>query len=334
MDMTNRSSFRLSLLLLLMVGLRLSVGNVGAATTPSCPSLNNTSPQLYLASLAQDDLGARRVIEQEGEAKGLSGCVSEREIRQLAEPGKRITYIGEPTTGYPLVVLLAVARLPQSLTALKKQAPASIAATDPEGNTALAWAARLDYPEMVDSLIEAGLNPLQANSKGETTLSLLLNQRGKSADKTKIVKALINAVPKEQREKPKVQKLLWMAAYFGDFDAMQVLLNAGVPPHYVALEGRTALISAVEEGNLAAVRQLLKSGAQVSSHPYREKTVFDIASAKATNGGADAVEINRLIQIERRNLEKLGHDPEGTAPEDWHSESDMEKLRLMQSLKW
>lgn len=314
---------------LLAAGLAFSVlaqnGVIAAEATPCQSPAADFSP-LVKAALANDEDAALGYIGAGGD---LRECVTEREVMQLAEPRKRITYVGQPTSGYPLSALLAVADMPRALAAIAQRDPAQLHAKDPHGNTALAWAARLFRADVVKVLLGQGLDPLQANDEEQTPLKLILLSREKSAQKTETVRALIAAVPRQRFSTIGVIDQVWVAAYMEDFSALRVLLEAGVPPHYVAIQGRTALMSAVEASNLEAVRLLLEHGARVSSYPYRGKTIFQIAESKARYNNEDATEINRLMQIEQEKLVRLGHNPPGTAPSDWNSLEGMERMRLL-----
>lgn len=309
---------------------------VGTATgspqpVPCSASVAGDSP-LVRATLDKDETSVLRLIEKGAD---LAQCVTEREVRQLAEPNKHIRYVGgPPESGYPLIVLLAVANMPKAVAALAERTPAQIHALDPHGNSTLAWASRLFHTGVVDQLLGMGLDPLQASEEKETPLSLIMRSREKSAAKTETVRLLIGKVPRDRFFAIGVVDQVWTAAYMGDFDTLKVLLEAGVPPHYVAPQGRTALYSAVEASNLDAVRLLLDHGARVSSYPYRGQTIFQVAEDNFYRDKPDAQEINRLIQLEREKLVKLGHNPPGTSPQDWNSRSDIEYMQFMKDFKW
>ncbi len=299
-------------------------------TAAPCGAMPEALSPLVRAALAGEE---DRVLQRIDAGADFLECVSEREVMQLAEPRKRISYVGKPEPGYPLAVLLAVADMPSALADLTQRQPAQLHALDPHGNSALAWAARLLHVEVVKLLLGQGLDPLQTSDEKQTPLSLVLKGREKSKQKTEIVAALIGAVPRERFTSIGVVDQVWVAVFMGDFNAMQVLLEAGVPPHYVAIQGRTALLSAVEAGNLAAVRLLLAHGARVSRYPYRGKTIFEYAEDNFKDARPDAAEIQRLMAIEREKLVRLGHNPPGGAPQDWNSSGAMDNLRLLRMLK-
>lgn len=287
---------------------------LSAAPQPlPCSTTTDASMPIVQAALKKDEAEVLRSI---ADGADLTLCVSEREVMLLAEPSKRITYVGKPDPGYPLVVLLAVANLPQALAALIERAPDQAHALDPYGNSALAWAARLTHVEVVRRLLAAGLDPLQKNAHRQSALSLLAMKRDASSAKTETARLLIARVPSDRFSSIGVVDMVWMAAYMEDFDMTRVLVEAGVPPHYVAPQGRTALYSAVEARNLEAVRFLLAHGARVSNTPYRGQTIFQLAEELRTRS-PETQEIHRLIELERRKLVELGREPPGSSPRDW-----------------
>ncbi len=214
----------------------------------------------------------------------------------MAEPRVKIAYMGgEPDADYPLVILAAVANLPRVVTAIGVRSPAVLAATDPKGNTALSWAARSGHAEVVGVLLALGLDPLRRSSDNYTPLSLAVYRKQAAA-----VHLLITAIPRERYRQEGVVDQVWMASYLGDTATLRVLLDAGVPPVYIALQGNTALISAVGDVNLERVQLLLKHGATVDAHRYRGRSVFEIADANLAKGTTDAQEIHRLVQAAPR----------------------------------
>lgn len=89
----------------------------------------------------------------------------------------------------------------------------------PDGATALAWAARWDDLEIAHLLIDAGANVNAANDYGVTPL--------------------------------------WLACGNGSAAMVDVLLRSGADPNAALLSGETALMAATEAGSLEAVKLLL-----------------------------------------------------------------------------
>jgi ankyrin repeat protein len=106
-------------------------------------------------------------------------------------------------------------------------------APQPDGATALAWAASRDDMETADLLIRARANVNAANEYGATPL--------------------------------------WLATTKGSAAMTEKLLNAGANPNATLLSGETALMAAVTTGNIDLVKSLLDHGAHVNAKENRGK---------------------------------------------------------------
>lgn len=262
---------------------------------------------LVQSLLKRDETEAIRLIKN---GANLVDFVSEHEIRRMAAPRVKIAYIGgEPEADYPLVILAAVADLPRVVAAIGARSPGALTAPDPKGNTALAWAARSGHVEVVKVLLAHGLAPLNRDDDHYTPLSLAVSKK-----KAEVTRLLIAAIPRERYPEVGVVDQVWMASYLGDTATLRVLLEAGVPPNDIARQGNTALISAVDDGNLERVKLLLKHGATVDEHRYKEKNIFEIAEEKLSRGTADTKEIYRLIQAAPRIVS------------NWKKPADVERM--------
>ena len=118
------------------------------------------------------------------------------------------------------------------------------------------------------------------------------------------VALLLAAIPKEKYAGVEVAEQVWMASSSDDIALLRILLEAGVPPHYISPQGSTALINSVLYYRLDHVKLLLQHGATVDEHRYKGRSVFEIAKATTVKGGDDAKEINRLIQAAPRSTTK------------------------------
>jgi len=140
--------------------------------------------------------------------------------------------------------------------ALIKQ-KADVNAAQPDGATAIQWAAYRNDLELADILIAAGANVKLANKDGATPMSLA-SINGSAPMMGKLIKA--GADPNEldaHGETP-----LMFAARNGNVEAIKVLLAAKADVNAKEkLRGTTALMWASEQGHPEAVRLLLKSGA-------------------------------------------------------------------------
>jgi len=104
---------------------------------------------------------------------------------------------------------------------LKKHA--DVNAVEPDGTTALEWAAHSNHAAAAALLIKAGAKSTAANSFGITPLS--------------------------------------EAAANGNAEIIELLLNAGADANAISAEGEPTLMTAARTGNAEAVRVLLKHGA-------------------------------------------------------------------------
>lgn len=148
-------------------------------------------------------------------------------------------------------------------------------------------------------LLSQGLDPIQRTPKhpiSNTPLALAVGEH-----RSEVVALLVAAIPKEKFTQVEVAEQVWIAAYRNDIATLRVLLEAGVPPHYISPQGSTALITSVQDGKLEQVQMLLKYGATVDEHPYKGKSIFEIAEEKLSWKTAEAKEIHRLIQAAPRS---------------------------------
>jgi ankyrin repeat protein len=104
---------------------------------------------------------------------------------------------------------------------------ADVNATQPDGATALHWAAHLDDQDAADRLIKAGARAAVADDHGVTPL--------------------------------------WLASLNGSAPMIQLLLSAGADPNAAMKSGETPLMTASRAGKLAAVKLLLAHGANVNA---------------------------------------------------------------------
>ena len=111
-----------------------------------------------------------------------------------------------------------------AVAALLKQ-KADVNAPDPDGATALHWAAHWNEVETADRLLRAGANVNAANEYGATPL--------------------------------------WLASVNGSTAMIDRLLMGGANPNAAIKSGETPLMTATRSGNLAAVETLIVAGADV-----------------------------------------------------------------------
>lgn len=199
-----------------------------------------------------------------------------------------------PLAGYPLAIAAAAIGMPRVLTAIGQRDPQRLQACDINGRTALAYAARSGFLDSTRYLLSQGLDPIKLAKQyptSNTPLALAVQEKRSEA-----VALLVAAIPKDSYTQVAVAEQVWAAAFRNDTPTLRALLEAGVPPHYIAPQGGTALISSVTDKNLAQVQLLLQHGATVDQHRYRTRTIFEIAEANLSVETDATREIHRLIQ--------------------------------------
>ena len=126
----------------------------------------------------------------------------------------------------PRLIEAARSRDTDAVRALLKQG-ADVNAPQPDGATALHWAAYWDDPIIAELLIRARADVNATNELGTTPL--------------------------------------WLASSQGSAAMVAKLLNAGANPNVALVEGETPLMAASRAGSVAAVKSLLARGADVNA---------------------------------------------------------------------
>jgi ankyrin repeat protein len=147
-----------------------------------------------------------------------------------------------------------------ALTRLLAASPGQINATQPDGMTALLWAAYHDATEQARALVAAGADPRVANRYGVTALSLAC-QNGNPA----LVEQLLAAGADPHRALPGGETPLFSAARTGRPGPIRALLAAGAQVNDALPNGQTSLMWAASEGHTEAVQLLLAAGAHLNA---------------------------------------------------------------------
>jgi ankyrin repeat protein len=130
-------------------------------------------------------------------------------------------------------------------------------AAQPDGTTALHWAAYHDDLDLVTRLLAAGADVKTANRYGVTPLSLAC-VNGNAA----IITRFLDAGADANAILPGGETMLMTAARTGKVDAVRVLLTRGADVHAKEpRRGQTALMWAAAEGHVQTIEALIEAGA-------------------------------------------------------------------------
>lgn len=235
---------------------------------------------------------------------------------QLTKTARMLSYGNNTPPGYPLAIAAAVLGLPGVLEAIGDRDPALLHVTDRDNKTAINYAAHQGYARCVAVLLRHGLNPLQPPNDAWASGTPL--SRAVMAGHASVVKLLLDAIPKAQYVSDRVMEQVWSATgrdYPEYVEVLQVLLDAGVSPNYIAPQGGTALINAIRNRNSAQVRMLIAHGAKAYGHPYRGRSAHEWAADLA---GADASPAAKEIAAMVAALD--------VEPSTWQKDAEIEKV--------
>lgn len=141
------------------------------------------------------------------------------------------------------------------------RAGARVAATDPDGSTALHWAIRRNNVEIARALIAAGANASTATRYGITPLHLAA-----SNGNAQIIETLLKAGVAANSTALEGQTALMTAALNGNPDAVRILLaNKADPNVREPVKGQTALMWAAGAGNAEALKLIADAGADIQT---------------------------------------------------------------------
>ena len=177
----------------------------------------------------------------------------------------------------------------------------NVNAPEPDGTTALHWAARTNDLQtaemllrqganvkaanrfgvtplhlactsgnavMIELLLKSGADPNTVASEGET--ALMTAARSGNADAVNVL--LASGADVNTKEKWRGQNALMWAAAEGHSDVIRALLAKGADMHARSNGGFTPLLFAVREGKIGAVKTLLEAGADLNeSLPSRRR---------------------------------------------------------------
>jgi ankyrin repeat protein len=163
-----------------------------------------------------------------------------------------------------------------ALRSLVKQHPGDVNASQPDGSTALLWAAYWNDEKAVEALLAAGANVNASNREGFTALSQACTNGN-----APMVEALLKAGADANSFQAEGQTALMTAARAGNADAVKALLDHGAEVNAKeSWRGQTALMWATAENHPAVVQVLVDHGAEVNA----KSAMFDFRELKTKPG--------------------------------------------------
>ena len=175
-------------------------------------------------------------------------------------------------------------------------------ASQPDGATALHWAAYSDDLALANLLIGAGADLDAVNDYGITALALACDNGTASMVRLLLAAGANANAPRSTGETP-----LMTCARTGDLDAVRVLLSHGADPNMSeSWRRQTALMWAAAERHSDIVKVLLEHGADVRAVSEGGATVLLIAARE------DELAIAGLLISAGANVNDMA--PDGTTP--------------------
>lgn len=137
---------------------------------------------------------------------------------------------------------------------------ADVNVTQPDGTTALHWAAYRADAEMAAALVRAGADVSAVNRYGSSVLAEAA-RNGSAA----VVKLLLEAGADANARLQGGETVLMLAARSGSVEAVKALVAHGADPNQRERLGQTALMWAAAEGHADVVRTLIRAGADMNA---------------------------------------------------------------------
>ena len=171
-------------------------------------------------------------------------------------------------------------------------------APQPDGATALHWAAYWDDLDIAEDLLRAGADVSATNDYGMAPL-VLAAENGSA----EMVTALLQAGANPHAALPSGETVLMTAAWTGNLTVVEALLAAGAEIDAAqASRGQTALMWAISERHADVTRLLIERGANVQA---RTKTGFTPLRFAAREGD---IATTRLLLATGVDVNESSHD--------------------------
>jgi len=202
-------------------------------------------------------------------------------------------------------------------------------AAQPDGATALHWAAYRNDLDAADLLIRAGANPKATNREGASILSLACINGSEA-----MIEKLLNAGADVNERLPNGETPLMMAARTGNAAALATLLRRGADVNAREnLRGTTALMWAAAESHPAVLKVLIAHGADINarSNPTPKGRSAYLAPTAVTRARQFADENERPNeQRSSRNASDARADGGGLTPLVFAARrGDVESIRIL-----
>jgi ankyrin repeat protein len=208
----------------------------------------------------------------------------------------------------PLIDAVRAGNAAAVRTALAKRP--DVNATQPDGTTALHWAANGDAPEIVQMLVRARANVNARNRYGATPL-WLASLNGNAATMAMLLEAGADA----NTMSTDGETVLMVAARTGKVDAVEALLARGANPNTKeGWRGQTALMWAAAEGHAAVIGTLVSKGADVHARSSAGFTALLFAARAGRIAAVEALvkmgaDMNESLPARRRPTPAAGPAP-------------------------
>ncbi|MCY4661447.1 MAG: ankyrin repeat domain-containing protein [Acidobacteria bacterium] len=191
-------------------------------------------------------------------------------------------------------------------------AAADVDARQPDGATALHWAARLDRLDVARLLLAAGADPSAANAFDVTPLSLAAVNGS-----AEMIATLLAAGADPNATMAGSETVLLTAARTGRTDAVHALIGHGADVNAAQAAGQTALMWAAAEGHVETVEALINAGADVGARTVvPENPLRTGLEGPAPHGFTALLFAVRAGHIDTaRVLIAAGADPNDTLPD-------------------
>jgi ankyrin repeat protein len=198
---------------------------------------------------------------------------------------------------------------------------ANVNAAEPDGTTALHWAAHHRDSGMVDRLLKAGANPKVVNQYGASPLT-----EAAASGSTAILDRLLKAGADANSANEDGETALMILARAGNVEAVRVLIQHGANVNAKEkFRGQTALIRAAAQGQTAVMQELVTHGAEVNAqsqvNDWERQVTGEPRAVYRPAGGLTAllysaregcVECVKILAAAHADLNMP--DPEGVTP--------------------